>query len=66
MNSLYLILSVFIVLCALVAYSESTEDSKDAGVDPEKLEYAKGSLCRYCDYCKVGADCGGNSKLKTA
>ena len=40
-----------------IALSEDTDEVKsednDVEVDKEKLEYAKGSLCVYCDYCKV-------------
>lgn len=33
--------------------SEELKEKADETVDETKLTYAKGSLCRYCDYCKV-------------
>ena len=30
-----------------------SEEEENEEIDDEKLEYAKGSLCTYCDYCKV-------------
>ena len=30
------------------------ETEEEVNIEEEKLEYAKGSLCGYCDYCKVG------------
>ena len=29
------------------------ETDSDEPLDPEKVEYAKGSICQYCSYCKV-------------
>ena len=44
---------IFVVVFCL-SYSFATEDSKnDHKVDEEKIEYAKGSVCGYCSYCKV-------------
>jgi hypothetical protein len=50
-------------VCIFFAFLSISLASKDANVkemeqekvdvDSEKLEYAKGSLCGYCDYCKV-------------
>ena len=33
--------------------AKATEKEEDVKVDEEKLTYAKGSLCGYCDYCEV-------------
>ena len=38
-------------LALIVAVFAEVEEKVD--VDEEKLDYAKGSLCGYCDYCKV-------------
>ena len=54
--------NINIVLCLLatvlivsVADSEKSDDKKGKGttVDEEKVEYAKGSVCQYCEYCEV-------------
>ena len=36
-----------------VAAPPAPMESDEAEVDPEKLDYAKGSVCGYCPYCKV-------------
>ena len=53
-------LSAIFVAFLLISYVSSKEDETEAAekeeevaVDEEKLSYAKGSLCQYCDYCKV-------------
>lgn len=45
-------------MCGLVKSAEAdsetvAEPAKEEKVDEQKLEYAKGSVCGYCDYCKV-------------
>ena len=39
-------------LLCVFCFVHGAEDH-DVKVDEDKLEYAKGSLCRYCDYCRV-------------
>ncbi|XP_046381337.1 sarcoplasmic reticulum histidine-rich calcium-binding protein-like [Haliotis rufescens] len=54
------IISIF-VLIGLSLAAETSEDKKEAEVDEETLDYAKGSVCGYCTYCKFcklcDADC---------
>lgn len=57
------ILVLFVFLVALTEYSfcdenEQSQETKSVNSEGENakeqdLEYAKGSLCGYCDYCKV-------------
>lgn len=35
----------------IASATESSDEKEKA--DPEKVEYAKGSVCGYCEYCKV-------------
>ena len=50
----YLISFAIFSIIIAVAYSDKISDEQPGeDVKPEKLEYAKGSLCKYCDYCKV-------------
>lgn len=51
--------SIYILL-AILSFSLADENAntkemeqEEVKVDSEKLEYAKGSICGYCDYCKV-------------
>lgn len=51
----YTVCLLFIVCTA--SFCSSTEEdakSEDAVIDETKLEYAKGSMCGYCEYCVVG------------
>ena len=44
------------LVCTVASEKEgakATEEGEEVKVDEEKLSYAKGSLCGYCDYCKV-------------
>lgn len=52
-KSIVILLSVamFVICMGFVISDDKTEDDK---VDEETLEYARGSLCGYCTYCKVG------------
>ena len=51
--------AIFVALMLLSFVASEGEEAKaiekeeDVKVDEEKLTYAKGSLCGYCDYCKV-------------
>lgn len=42
---------LFLGLCIFMTIAESSDEKEK--VDPEKVEYAKGSVCGYCEYCKV-------------
>lgn len=45
---------LFLGLCILMTIASATESSDEKEkADPEKVEYAKGSVCGYCEYCKV-------------
>jgi len=46
--------SIIFAVCH-AAKNENVEEmaQREEKVDDTKLEYAKGSLCKYCDYCKV-------------
>ena len=52
-------LEYFVVFCTVILTScvtgevKETKDESAPNVDEENLTYAKGSLCGYCDYCKV-------------
>ncbi len=35
--------------------SDTSDNEDDIQVDEKQVEYAKGSLCGYCEYCKVGS-----------
>ena len=49
-----LFLCVFVPVLIIGDSDEPIKDEQEPGeVKPEVLEYAKGSLCGYCDYCKV-------------
>lgn len=56
---IFLLSVVFIILgtgFSIGVASEDTEsksDRQNVQVDDKKLDYAKGSICSYCDYCKV-------------
>ena len=53
---LYICVFISISLVLVSADNEQAEGSQneeDVKVDEEKLEWAKGSLCGYCEYCKV-------------
>ena len=48
------------IFLAILSFSLASQDAnvkemeqEEVSVDSEKLEYAKGSMCGYCDYCKV-------------
>ena len=46
----------FLRICFLISFlvtvkSQSVAENVD--IDEEKLEYAKGSMCSYCNYCQV-------------
>ena len=44
----------FLYLFTLVYGTEKdAKEGETADLDEEKLEYARGSVCRYCEYCKV-------------
>lgn len=45
---------LFLGLSLLMTIASATESSDEKEkADPEKVEYAKGSVCGYCEYCKV-------------
>jgi len=46
---------VMLVLGAVLVSAEEKENAKVEGeeaIDTEKVDYAKGSLCKYCEHCK--------------
>lgn len=43
----------FIVVSFALAADNADSSSEKDKVDAEKVEYAKGSVCGYCEYCKV-------------
>ena len=45
---------IFLGFCALFTFAYAKENGEQK-VDPEKVDYAKGSVCGYCEYCKVCA-----------
>lgn len=47
---------LFISFCCLLVFADNKEAETVNEEDIEKAEYAKGSLCTYCDYCKVSND----------
>ena len=40
-----------IMFCYCVIIAKA--DDPTVNVEKDKIEYAKGSVCGYCDYCKV-------------
>ncbi|KAK3803794.1 hypothetical protein RRG08_026029 [Elysia crispata] len=40
------------------------ETENDEPLDPEKVEYAKGSVCQYCSYCKFCKLCDQDCPCK--
>ena len=48
-----LVVSICYVSAATEEKEETNKEDEDVKPDDEKLKYAKGSLCGYCDYCKV-------------
>ena len=52
MHVYYLALSLAF-LTVLSLHVAHCEDKEKEEVDDEKLTYAKGSVCKYCDYCQV-------------
>ena len=52
-----------LIACAVLAENQAADEGDNAKkapeteevpkVDDKQLEYAKGSLCQYCGYCKV-------------
>ena len=65
LSGLYLFLT-FTVVCVLTAEENVAEMEEDPiVVDQEKVDYAKGSLCGYCDYCKVKIYTRGRLKITT-
>ena len=43
-----------VVMFSLLAMTRGEAEKQDSDtVDQEKVDYAKGSVCQYCDYCKV-------------
>ena len=58
MKVTYRITVEVLLIISLLCYVSSDSAKKDGKedevkVEDAKLEYAKGSLCQYCDYCKV-------------
>lgn len=43
-----LLFCLFVIACCI-----ADNPKEDVKVDDEKVEYAKGSVCGYCSYCKV-------------
>jgi len=68
MNSLGFVFT-FLALAALcqAANNENTKEmeQEEVKVDGEKLEYAKGSACGYCSYCKVSGISQASQELLT-
>lgn len=46
---------IFLGFCVLFTFAYAKENGEQK-VDPEKVDYAKGSVCGYCEYCKVCAN----------
>ncbi|XP_052769899.1 sarcoplasmic reticulum histidine-rich calcium-binding protein-like [Mya arenaria] len=62
-----IVFSVFIVFCHSAGTEKVKEmDQEEAKVDEEKLEYAKGSLCTYCDHCKFCTLCDEQCPCETS
>lgn len=58
MHAYYIFFVLAILACVTVFVSAVTENAdtkadEEVKVDEEKLTYAKGSACKYCEYCKV-------------
>ena len=49
----------FLILITVTCLFVATGDKP--GVDMDKVEYAKGSVCQYCDYCKVNNQINNNN-----
>lgn len=48
-----LVLIVFVFCSVFCENPEQKKSEEEVKVDSKKLEYAKGSACQYCEYCKV-------------
>ena len=40
-------------LAIQIVTSEDQTEEEEVEIDEGKLDYAKGSMCGYCEYCKV-------------
>ena len=47
------IICLFSVCMIHVKCEDIKDEATGEKLDEKQLEYAKGSLCGYCDYCKV-------------
>ena len=47
---------LFLSLYTVAVFADGEEAEEVAEEEIKKAEYAKGSLCGYCDYCKVSND----------
>lgn len=58
---------LFLGLCILMTIASATESSDEKEkADPEKVEYAKGSVCGYCEYCKFCQLCEKDCPCETS
>ena len=54
--SISLLIFAFLVCLASPALGdENAKDQEEVEVDETKVSYARGSVCGYCEYCKVCA-----------
>ena len=49
------IISTVLVFAANAEKNNKKDENEVVDVDEEKLHYAKGSVCGYCQYCEVGS-----------
>lgn len=64
LNTRYLLLLSFLALFSLSLAAESGNEEEK--VDPEKVDYAKGSVCGYCEYCKFCKLCEKDCPCETS
>jgi len=61
-----LVFSLFAIYHVSAAKEKKATEKEEVQVEPEKLEYAKGSVCGYCEYCKFCKLCDEDCPCETS
>jgi len=66
-KNIILLAAALVGLCCLhVTLAEDAVETETVTIDPEQVEYAKGSLCQYCDYCEFCNLCDEDCPCETS
>ncbi|XP_033735069.1 sarcoplasmic reticulum histidine-rich calcium-binding protein-like [Pecten maximus] len=59
-------LAALSVLILVIFVNAADEEQKEKKLDPETLDYAKGSVCGYCEYCQFCELCDSDCPCETS